>query len=230
MSTAIKTETSHLIWSPQGKPVSIHVNPRVLARLRPGLPPATGERVVERGGLLLGYAREIGDRWLIAVEDFREVRTGYQRGESWVIGPGERRALQSSLRDWSRERRGDHPYVVGWYRTHTRPGLYLDESDFRFFWSTSLPRRMLHWLFRRTRVGSSFGKRVKSGARDPTKRFRCRRYRPVRWRLSGRHVSRWWLSPGFGGHGWPFPWLPDWQSECSGIPTHCAVQRRPGYR
>ncbi|MDZ4801745.1 MAG: TonB family protein [Bryobacteraceae bacterium] len=133
MSAASATETKHIIWSPSGKPVSIHVNPRVLARLRPGPVPPDGSRPIERGGLLLGYAREIGEKWLIAVEDSKEIRLRHQRNESWGIADDDRAELQSALREWGPERRRDLPHTVGWYRTHTRAGLYLDESDFRFF-------------------------------------------------------------------------------------------------
>ncbi len=123
------TGTQRLIWSPAEKPVSIHVNSAIFSRMHLRTR-GDGSRAVESGGLLLGYARQVGERWLIAVEEALDIPGRNALSESWTP---DRDALESALAKWSANRRGDLPHTVGWYRTHSRPGLFLDEADFRLF-------------------------------------------------------------------------------------------------
>lgn len=77
----------------------------------------------EQGGLLFG--RRLDDH-TIEVTDFELVRSGHRRGISYDLSPHERNRF--AQRVW-RLRYGKGPRPVGCFRTHLRPGLFLDLSD-----------------------------------------------------------------------------------------------------
>jgi len=131
MSAPVQYRTEHYVWSVEGKPVSVHLNLDVVRRLQPSLE-TTLERTPEIGGILLGYLRKIGDVIFVSVEDFEFVLCEHTRSESWHLSAREKQALHGRVRRLARDR-GTRPVAVGWFRTHTRRGLYLDQHDFHLF-------------------------------------------------------------------------------------------------
>ena len=79
----------------------------------------------EHGGLLLG---RIIDNDNVEVTGFEFIRSEHHRGTSYDLSGHERYAVDRRVRSLSKSRRGPKP--VGYFRTHLRPGLFLDQSDF----------------------------------------------------------------------------------------------------
>jgi outer membrane protein OmpA-like peptidoglycan-associated protein len=78
----------------------------------------------EHGGLLLG---RVIDNDTVEVTDFEFIRSKHHRGASYDLGGGERYSVERYVKNFSK-RSGPKP--VGYFRTHLRPGLFLDQSDF----------------------------------------------------------------------------------------------------
>jgi hypothetical protein len=78
----------------------------------------------EHGGLLFG---RVIDNDIVEVTGFEFIRSKHHRGASYDLGDGERFSVERYVRSFSK--RGA-PKPVGYFRTHLRPGLFLDQSDF----------------------------------------------------------------------------------------------------
>jgi hypothetical protein len=86
------------------------------------LPP----RGLEVGGLLLGrFTPE--DRPTTVIEDFEPIESEHRRGPSYTLSEKDRRLLEKRLRTHANL---GGLGVVGYWRSHTRPGLYLDQEDY----------------------------------------------------------------------------------------------------
>lgn len=116
------------VWEDPGDSIMIQVNLEVIERLgaaiQHGLGP--GSRGVETGGILLGSTLP-GPGRAVLVDDFELMPCEHLRGASYTLSPKDKRVLGNSL-----ARRGGHR-VVGYFRSHTRPGMYLDQDDFAVF-------------------------------------------------------------------------------------------------
>lgn len=77
----------------------------------------------EQGGLLFG--RTLADN-TVEVTDFELVRSGHRRGVAYDLSPHERDRIGQRVQILS-GRNGPRP--IGYFRTHLRPGLFLDQSD-----------------------------------------------------------------------------------------------------
>jgi len=117
--------TAAYIWEDPGASITIELGLDVLKRLGSAIQQGMGVglRGREIGGLLLGRFAADNSR-AVRIDDFELVPCQHWRGESYTLAPKERQALGKRV-----ERH--HPgQVVGFFRSHTRPGLYLDEDDF----------------------------------------------------------------------------------------------------
>jgi len=116
--------TPAYLWEGPGRSIWIHISLSVVERLggaiRQGLGP--GPRGLEIGGILLGRMAP-GVRTVL-IEDFWLVPSGHWRGASYTLSSGERHALGARLA------RCGPRQAVGYFRSHTRQGLYLDQDDF----------------------------------------------------------------------------------------------------
>ena len=83
-------------------------------------------RGLEVGGLLLGRVTS-EDRPTTIIEDFEPIESEHRRGPSYTLSEKDRGILERRLSAHA-SRRGLG--VVGYWRSHTRPGLYLDEEDY----------------------------------------------------------------------------------------------------
>jgi len=131
MSAPAQRISEHYVWSPDAGPISIHLSLDVVQKLHP---PAPGpeSRTPEIGGVLVGWTRQRDDLTLVSIEDCVLVDCEYARSASWSLSARDRYVLESTLRQLGRRKKGS-PTVIGWFRTHTRRGLYLDEYDFNLF-------------------------------------------------------------------------------------------------
>ncbi len=97
---------------------------RLGAAIKKGL--GTGPRGTEIGGLLLGKILP-GFGRTVLIEDFELMPCEYLRGASYTLSPADRKLLGARV---ARSKAGR---VVGYFRSHTRPGMYLDQDDFAVF-------------------------------------------------------------------------------------------------
>lgn len=113
------------IWEEPGGTIRIHLDLDVVERLSAAIQEAlgTGARGMEIGGILLGESVP-GNSRTLRIADFELVPFQHWRGSSYTASPKDREILGSRLSRHRPER------VVGYFRSHTRPGLYLDQDDF----------------------------------------------------------------------------------------------------
>ncbi|HVW84909.1 MAG TPA: hypothetical protein VHB50_09515, partial [Bryobacteraceae bacterium] len=78
----------------------------------------------EHGGILFGRIR--GDK-VVEVTGFEFLHSEHRRGTLYDLGARERQRVARYIGDLEK-RPGDKP--VGYFRTHRRPGLFLDQDDF----------------------------------------------------------------------------------------------------
>jgi len=116
------------VWEDPGDSIMIQISLGVVERLgaavRQGL--GAGPRGNEIGGVLFGRALP-GFVRAVVIEDFELTPCEHLRGASYTLSPKDRRSLAMRL-----ERR-PAKQVVGCFRSHTRPGMYLDQDDFAVF-------------------------------------------------------------------------------------------------
>ncbi len=122
---------SFYVWKLSGRAFSIHLSHEVIDRLNADVMKgfwAVPKRGAEIGGVLLGRvegnAQDPDSEVNVFVEDYERVNCEHRRGPSYVLSEADRKRLGRALR-----RDAGAPQPVGWFRSHTRPGLYLDEND-----------------------------------------------------------------------------------------------------
>jgi TonB family protein len=116
------------VWEDPGDSIMVQVNLDLVERLGAAVQRGLGEgqRGTEIGGILLGRTLP-GFGRAVLIEDFELTPCEHLRGASHTLSPKDRRALAARL-----ERRAPRQ-VVGYFRSHTRPGMYLDQDDFTVF-------------------------------------------------------------------------------------------------
>jgi len=118
-------ELQYLEWDPEGSPVSIHMHPGVVDGIAHDAAEAFAARL-EVGGLLLGRV-VAGPRLAVWIERYQRVSCEHRFGRQFILDSGEITALEESAANILA---GGELAVVGFYRSHTRPGFQLEESDF----------------------------------------------------------------------------------------------------
>ena len=116
------------VWEDPGDSMMIQVSLELIERLGAAVQQSlgAGPRGNEIGGILLGRALP-GFGRAILVDDFELTPCEYLRGASYTLSPRNRRSLRARLA------RRSGKQVVGYFRSHTRPGMYLDQDDFNVF-------------------------------------------------------------------------------------------------
>jgi len=123
-STAVAS-SGFEIWSVPGKPVSVHLRTSIAGRVRQLANESSGS-AWETGGVLWGRVRDAGDdHFVVSIEQADILECDHSRGEVWALSDADRKELRKRLK----QKNGDlRP--VGFWRSHRRPGLYLDKRDF----------------------------------------------------------------------------------------------------
>ena len=120
--------TAGYVWEDPGDSIMIQVSldlvERLSAAVQQGL--GAGPRGNEIGGILLGRTLP-GFGRAVMIEDFELAPCEHLRGASYTLSPKDKRLLGTRL-----ARRAARQ-VVGYFRSQTRPGLYLDQDDFAVF-------------------------------------------------------------------------------------------------
>ena len=121
------TRPGYYSWHVTGKSISIDLSGAAAAQARQllsGEGLSGGARSIENGGLLLGTVQEYGERTLVSVEAIEIVPSEHCRGESWTLSKRDKLTFYRKLRGLSGKLS-----PVGFVRTHSRKGLYLDNYD-----------------------------------------------------------------------------------------------------
>ena len=105
-------------WRVAGSPVEILVDLALVDRLRIAAAASTDET----GGILLGYY----DNNYLVINDFEGIDSEHRRGAAYTLSQKDEARLASRL-ELKRKRGAGIP--VGFFRTHLRPGMFLDEGD-----------------------------------------------------------------------------------------------------
>ncbi len=162
-------------WKTPGQSFSIQLSYEIIDRLHAEIMKgfwAVPKRGAEVGGVLLG--KVVGTAALTAgevtvfIDDYELVTCEHRRGPSYVLSEGDRKRIEKALR-----RTGGNHQAVGYFRSHTRPGLYLDEDDMAVIRSYfSNPKDVILLVrphaTRTSSGGSSSGKRRTCAATPPT--------------------------------------------------------------
>lgn len=166
------TGSAGYVWEDPGDSIMVQVSLDLVERLgaavHQGLGP--GLRGVEIGGILLGRMLP-GLGRAVLIEDFEPVACEHLRGGSYTLSPKDRRLLGLRL-----ARRGPRQ-VVGYFRSHTRPGMYLDQDDFTVFSQYFPDTGQVFLLVAPATEGAAtggffFGRKATSIADRPTASFR----------------------------------------------------------
>ena len=91
----------------------------------------TRRRGTEVGGVLLGKISG-GEEPVVHVYDYETVPCEYSQGPSYVLSERDLQTFRHAVNQWAKEISPDQ-YVVGYFRSHTRDGLFLDETDAKVF-------------------------------------------------------------------------------------------------
>ena len=121
----VRVATAAYVWEDPGDSIAIQISLDVVERLSAAVQEGlgTGPRGIEIGGVLLGRPLP-GNGRVVLIDDFGIVPSQHLRGASYTLSPKERENLGEHLA------RRNPARVVGYFRSHTRPGLYLDQDDF----------------------------------------------------------------------------------------------------
>src|SRR5579872_3762566 len=115
------------VWEVAGKPISIQLSFDVIDRISPDMLRGLGalkRRGAEVGGILLGRV-EGSPPTKVIVEDFEPVASEYLTGPSYNLSDKDLVAFEAAME----RRNAEKLSVVGFYRSHTRDELYMDDAD-----------------------------------------------------------------------------------------------------
>src|SRR3954454_2284017 len=125
----------HYVWQPPDIPFTIQIALDVIDRMNIEIMRGFGavrRRGAEVGGLLLGRIEPSGSHTFVSIDDFEPVPCEYAFGPSYILSAQDLQHLRKSLAHFDPSA-GRDLYTVGYYRSHTRDGLSLDERDVKFF-------------------------------------------------------------------------------------------------
>lgn len=126
---AISPGNPYYLWWPEGKPLAAYLSLAVAEDLFLRLT-KTSETSPEFGGLLLGWTEQTAaNEWKVIINRFEPFDVEYRYGPRFVLAPMERQKLEHRIA----QLKSGGAAVVGLFRSHTRPGLYLDQKDFSLF-------------------------------------------------------------------------------------------------
>src|SRR5690348_16855437 len=115
-------------WNPPGSPISIHVHMSAMDGIAQDVIEGFGNlprRGLEVGGLLLGRVTA-GLRPTAWIERYQPVTCSHRFGPQFILDGHDTAALEDAA---ARILEGGELAVVGFYRSHTRPGFQLESSD-----------------------------------------------------------------------------------------------------
>lgn len=124
--------SSVLTWKASDQPVAVQISHSVVERMSVEMMRGFGitrRRGTEIGGILLGHVKP-GPDALISITDFEAVPCEYSQGPSYILSASDLAKFQEALQ--SRNGAGGTS-AIGYFRSHTREGLHLDDNDLHLF-------------------------------------------------------------------------------------------------
>jgi hypothetical protein len=115
-------------WNPPGSPISIHMHLSAMEGIAQDVVEGFGNlprRGLEVGGLLLGRVLG-GSRPTAWIERYQPIECSHRFGPQFILDGYDTAALEDAA---ARILEGGEVSVVGFYRSHTRPGFQLESSD-----------------------------------------------------------------------------------------------------
>ncbi len=140
-------------WEPPAKFISIQIGFEVVDRMLTSIIDGFGsipKRGAEVGGLLIG-TRTPGEPLVYRIEDFVDVPCRHKSGPSYLYCEEDHEALQAALSKAGRSR------VIGFYRSHTRDGLFLAPEDLELLQKYFPEPDQIALLVRPSAMGVSHG-------------------------------------------------------------------------
>ena len=131
------------VWEVPDKSISIQLPFDVIDRMSPEILRGFGalkRRGAEVGGLLLGRA-EPGQRYRVVIEDFEPVQSEYLTGPSYNLSENDLATFEAALERRRADAERGGSAVIGFYRSHTRGDLYMDDADMNLAGATFSARR-----------------------------------------------------------------------------------------
>ncbi len=125
-------DAGYFAWQPPAKDVVVLLKLSLVEHLQ-RLTKASGNE--EIGGVLLGrseMAQNTSAPRRVWVDDFAPIESEHVRGPAYALSARDTKALQRYL---AGSRRAGGSLPVGFFRSHLRKGIYLDEADFALFQS-----------------------------------------------------------------------------------------------
>ncbi len=120
----------HYLWTVPGKPISIRLAYDVVDRLNLEVMRGFGavpKRGAEVGGLLLGRVTG-ADPLDVVIDDYATVHCEHRHGPSFLLSKTDREQFAATVENW-RRKSDVARYVVGYYRSNTRPEFSLSDDD-----------------------------------------------------------------------------------------------------
>src|ERR1700744_818245 len=121
-------DVEYFDWEPDGSPVSIHMHRDTIDAISRDVTDAwktLARPVLETGGLLLGRV-EAGERPTVWINRYQPVECRHKAGPRFVLDEEDKAGLEKA----AAEVLAGETAVVGFYRSHLRDGLQLEDSDF----------------------------------------------------------------------------------------------------
>ena len=128
--TAVVSGLPFYLWEVPGKPLAVQLHFDVIDRVLPDILRGFGalkRRGAEVGGILLGRTED-GPHPKVIVEDFVPVPSEYLTGPSYNPSANDLVEFEAVL-ERCKETAGGKLSPVGFYRSHTRDELYMDDAD-----------------------------------------------------------------------------------------------------
>jgi Gram-negative bacterial TonB protein C-terminal len=120
------SDAQYFLWAPAGKAVRAYLSHTIIRELRSRLRDMT-EDDPEFGGLLLGRVGPGHEgTFTVVIDQFAPVESEHRYGPALALSARDLERLNRQL-----ERLPQH--AVGFFRSHVRRGLYLDQRDFELF-------------------------------------------------------------------------------------------------
>ncbi|HXS94118.1 MAG TPA: TonB family protein [Candidatus Limnocylindrales bacterium] len=129
--TPQQSNASYYLWEVPQKPVTVRISLNVIDRLEKEVVESfrsLTSRGSEIGGILLGTVQP-GNPLAIAVEDYETIPCDYSRGPLYRLGDSDMSRFERAIQQ---RESGGSTVVLGFFRSHTRKGLSLDNEDAAF--------------------------------------------------------------------------------------------------
>ena len=120
--TADSVDAEYFNWESSDRRFMIHMHLDAIDGLARDLIEGVPREV---GGILLGQVGR-GERPVVWIERYQRVETGQRQGTSFVLDDEDHAAFERAARSLSDN---GELTVVGYYRTHLRPGFQLEDPD-----------------------------------------------------------------------------------------------------